>query len=207
MTTPVQPPNQPQPGCEQAQDIIFSLQEGEPVSEAAQTGLSDHLVQCAACQAYQNDLGHLTASISDLETVEVPVGLADRILAQIAETEPVAAKPTQVSSQRFVWKQYTPVAAAALILAIAVPLLMLNSPVSLTRSTESTLQAAAQQQKGMGATTTLETATPDEGHSASIDGTQLAQGGSALKIGLKQTYASETESDMYYDPVSTLVGF
>ncbi len=208
MTTPVQPPNHPQHNCEQAQDLIFSLQEGEPVSEAAQTGLSDHLKQCAACQAYQNDLKHLTASMSNLEPVAVPVGLADRILAQIAETGPMAAKPTQVSSQRFFWKQYTPVAAAVLILAIAVPLLMPHSPVSLTRSTESPLHAKAQQHKSLGATaTTIETTPTTNGHSASIDGTQLAQGGAAFKIGLKQTYASETESDMYYDPVSTLVGF
>lgn len=208
MTTPVQPPKQPQLTCEQAQDIIFSLQEGEPVSEAAQAGLSDHLEQCTACQAYQNDLAYLTASMSDLELVEVPAGLADRILTQITETGATTAKRTPVASQRLFWKKYTPVAAAALILAIAVPLLMPNHPDALTDPAESTLQAEAQPHKGLDASTTRESdSSPEEGHSASIDGTQLAQGGGALKIGLKQTYASETENDMYYDPVSTLVGF
>ncbi|WP_303675095.1 hypothetical protein [Vampirovibrio chlorellavorus] len=207
MTTPVQPPKHPQPTCEQAQDLIFSLQEGEPVSDSARTGLSDHLAQCAVCQAYQNDLRQLTATMSDLEPVAVPVGLADRILAQIAETETTAAPATPLSSQRLRWQKFTPVAAAVLILAIAVPLLMPNRPEALIDPTASTLQADAQSATDLGTSVPRESVSSQDGHSASIEGTQLAQGGGALKIGLKQTYASETENDMYYDPVSTLVGF
>jgi hypothetical protein len=202
MTTPVQPPKHPQLTCEQAQDVIFNLQERQPVSDAMKGDLLEHLAQCPACQAYQNDLACVSASMSALEAVDVPVGLAERIMAQIAEIETTAAPATLVSSQRFLWKKYTPMAAAVLILAIATPLLMPNSPVSLTRPTASTLQAEAQRTEDFEATgATASTA------AAEIDETQLAQGGSPLKIGLKQTYASETESDMYYDPVSTLVGF
>lgn len=207
MTTPVQPPNRSHNACEQAQDVIFNLQEAVSVSAEERKLLESHLPHCAACQAYQSDLSYLAQSIAALEQVEIPVGLADRIMARIGEAGEATAEPVGGASQRFLWKKYTPVAAAVLMVAIAVPLLMPNSPLSLSPSAELRLQADDSQSHSASVTAKQKAPEPQQSSSESIDGAQLAQGGAGLRIGLKQTYASETENDMYYDPVSTLVGF
>ncbi len=107
--------------CDRAQDTIFSLQELEPVSAEAQTFLALHLVTCEDCQAYQQTLMHLSASMMDLNDEPVPAGLADRIMVQVAQTS-TESTGTLIQTNRFQWKKMMPVAAAALLLVVAIPL-------------------------------------------------------------------------------------
>lgn len=272
-----QPPELVMPPCERAKDTIFSQLEAEPVSLADRRFLETHLETCNDCRAYQQSLSHLSDSVSDLEEVPVPIGLESRIMARIAaEAAPVKVPAAVGDMSRSPWRKYTPVAAAALILAVAIPLVLkgvspdlsdsklansklaaqtdkqaarqtvaMQSKISDELILEQTRQKPAQaqtqpaeeepkvqpQQGGRDQKNRLSTTdagviaqTPKKkaisvpaqpvrqarpakvmiAETSEVDGTQLAYAGT---MNLQETYASESESDVYYDPVSTLVGF
>lgn len=263
-----QPPELVLSPCDRAQETIFSQIEAEPVSLADQQFLESHLETCDDCQAYRQSMTHLSDSLDSLETVAVPVGLEDRIMARIAEETAVAQEAVAVGgANRFQWRKYTPVAAAALLLAVAIPLVLKGVQPSGTESGVATRPAGqtvamqnktsdelileqAQQKPNQVQSQPSEEAPktqPQQGgrdqksrlsaadssvlaqapkkkatnvpaqpvrqarpakvmiaETSEVDGTQLAYAGA---MNLQEAYASDNESDVYYDPVSTLVGF
>lgn len=263
-----QPPELALSPCERAQETIFSQIEAEPVSLADQAFLASHLETCGDCQAYQQSMSHLSDSLGEMEDVPVPVGLADWIMARIADESTTLQTPVVVGgANRFHWRKYTSVAAAALLLAVAIPLVLKgvspNEPASNRASqsngrtvamqsetsdelilrqaqqkptqvqnlpneetpkvqpqqggrdqksrlsvTESNVVAQAPKKKATNVPAQpVRQARPSKvviAETHEVDGTQLAYAGA---MNLQEAYASDSESDVYYDPVSTLVGF
>lgn len=280
-----QPPELAFSPCERAQDTIFSLMEAEPVSEAEQDFLILHLSDCENCRSYQESMGYLSASLTDLETVVVPAGLEERIMAQVQAEKPANVVP--IRPQRSVWLKAGPVAAAVLVLAIAVPLVLRNLTPSSTpgasvvaskqvapqvaptvamqggvsdevilqegrapklsqpepekkqiKTETETVEPKSEPVKGRDQRNQLAESTPaviaqapkkvtapagnvssqpsktvrasqstapvEVAATEDSEPLQLAFAGS---LNVQEIYASDDESDVYYDPVSTLVGF
>lgn len=274
-----QPPELVFSPCDRAQETIFTLMEAEPVSEAEQDFLILHLSDCEQCRIYQESMGYLSASLTDLETVVVPAGLEERIMAKVQAEKPVSVTP--IRPKRSVWLKAGPVAAAVLVLAVAVPLVLRNLTPSSTpgpnvaskqvaptvamqsdTSDEVILQEGrapklsqpeSEKKQIKTETETVEpkskpiknrdlrnqlaestpvviTQAPEIVDIASVNTSSLpskaAQASQPVPVAVVETddseplqlafagslnvqeiYASEEESDVYYDPVSTLVGF
>jgi hypothetical protein len=138
--------------CEHAQTLLVdmlpeSFAEGSMPSAEDLAFLERHLLDCRACQVYQEDMAMLTASMTELDDVPVPDGLADKIMQRVAmdvsisapslgEPEPAltvppvpvmerAAEPSRTSKVvPLRWAKAVPIAAAVLLLALAVPSIM-----------------------------------------------------------------------------------
>lgn len=213
-----QPPELKLTPCDRAQETIFSVLEAEPVSIAEQDALTLHLTQCQTCQVYRETMGNLSLSMMELEEVPVPIGLENRVMARIALGEQTSLHNLMAKQNRSQWKKYGSIAAAVLVLAVAIPLVFQSveksQTVALRNGTtdemilEQSNNKRLKPQSTQGETegkpqTNGEKEQRDQLVESTADGAQLAFAGSQLR----HTYASETESDVYYDPVSTLVGF
>lgn len=279
-----QPPDIFSADCERVQDTLFSLMESEPnmpteLNAADQSFLDQHLLSCANCRMYRQSIQHLKQSLADLEPLEVPAGLEDRIIGEIAAiAEPIAveqpaAQPVATSSHAsgsntvvpFRWKRLAPLAAAVMVVALAIPILMqtfgpqpvqpgqqvaqlpqqstpkavptvlpadttgnhiasdtevvqpAKTELTAHQPTASVTQPAARQvaHTRLAPSTARNVAEPTpaatQTTTTSEPETDITQIASALPQSASQhfsdTYASTTEGDVYYDPVSTLVGF
>jgi hypothetical protein len=231
--------NSPQPPpmqCSQAQAAILALLDDE-CSPAQQAALAQHLPVCAPCQAYQESMRHLTLSLRKLDPVSVPAGLEDRILARLATAAAEADSPiapvANAPSRRGAWFKAAPMAAAALVFALALPWMAQTLHFTGKNQPNATdlMRSVAQYQTGSPRqqipnampTVTLpasvaahspagqpELLASQSNHSAVVAGLpDHSEVASAMpsSVNLDSTYASSDESDVYYDPVSNLVQF
>lgn len=119
-------PQPPSTACDQAQEAILALLDDEFIAEQ-QALLSEHLPGCKACQAYHESMEHLTISLRKIDTVPVPQGLEDRIMARIAAEQNTGSQVSPVaplSPRSGNWLKAAPMAAAALLVALAIPVLV-----------------------------------------------------------------------------------
>ena len=108
--------------CEQFQDLIIDrMQFGTAVPP--NTELSAHMVVCAECRAYHQEMHRVAESFHELPEVTPPADLADRIMARI-EGQPAAPQKTPKVTPLPApgkLKKCIPLAAAVLLLAMAIP--------------------------------------------------------------------------------------
>lgn len=284
MTNQQQPPEFLSADCERVQDALFSQMETDvPVAlnPDAQAFLDAHLIHCQSCRLYRHSMQHLQLSLQELDMVEPPAGLEDRIMGKIAALPPTETMEpresvSQAAPRKLNWKKFAPLAAAVLVLAVAIPLVTqtlapqphpatgqqvaqapavrskavsipqgkptpivpqeiatalpsanLEQPVStapspvvhphkaLARQATNTAgingQQLAYNPSDNSDFQTEDNAAPEASTTAgnTTDATQLASASASQSISqpFGDTYASEKENDVYYDPVSTLVGF
>ena len=279
-----QPPEFLSADCERVQDALFSQMETDApiaLNPDAQAFLDAHLIHCQSCRLYRHSMQHLQLSLQELDMVEPPAGLEDRIMGKIAALQPVEGLEkrealNQAAPGGLNWKKFAPLAAAVLVVAVAIPLVTqtlapqphppAGQQVAKTPAIHSKAISIQQGKPAPIAPQEIATALPSKNpeqpvstapspvvhpHKAlarqatntagingqqlaynpsdnsdfqtednatleastaadnTADATQLASASASPSINqpFGDTYASEKETDVYYDPVSTLVGF
>jgi hypothetical protein len=210
--------------CAQAQALMMELSMALPADEFLLSAdeealLVQHLAACPDCRAYQNAMQQLTASLKSLETVEVPAGLADRIMQTVeaqAQTSDLQARLPQ--KKRF--GLFMSIAATVLLLVLAFPILKTEiqtdtNLVAVSAQGPKTSEVNRPDAAPMGATSGMQPAMQAEASErttvSGIDTSQIASARSKTDPTLLDELAfagGQFDADgPGSDPVGNLVGF
>ena len=81
--------------------LINRLQDGEPITDAQQEWLDEHLASCEACRAFEAERKKLLSATSLLKSVSAPKGFAAKVMAAKQRGVEPAAEEETSSISRF----------------------------------------------------------------------------------------------------------